>query len=326
VKSLFDLPHAEAKALVERGEPVYLPVNPVEYHGPHLSLLNDHFVSMGIVRDLHARLARDPSVEPLVAPELGIGVDPCPGRGTRATPFREALTLVREAVRALCELGARKIVFVTFHGAPLHGVVLDEGIEECRRHGARGVSPLALVMTRMLELDDPGRFAAAVAHVSDARTRDELMRRMPLDFHAGFLETSLALHYAPHTVSPIHRALAPCPEPTPDAGLLTLSRAMRRLGRHGWARELAFVAEGKGWYALRPFPGYTSAPALATAEAGAVFAAMLADETAPVVRDVLYEGAEPPRPILRWLRAVTLDGRVPVTEVRLDQIAAIAGS
>ena len=32
---LLDLPHAKAQALLASGAPVYLLVNPVEYHGPH---------------------------------------------------------------------------------------------------------------------------------------------------------------------------------------------------------------------------------------------------------------------------------------------------
>ncbi|MFN7132430.1 MAG: hypothetical protein ACK4N5_10120, partial [Myxococcales bacterium] len=59
---LLDLPQSEARRLIaahagESGRaPVYLTVNPVEYHGPHLSLHNDRLVSEGLVRALHARL------------------------------------------------------------------------------------------------------------------------------------------------------------------------------------------------------------------------------------------------------------------------------
>ena len=34
--NLLDLPHSRARSLLSRGAPVYLPVNPVEFHGPHL--------------------------------------------------------------------------------------------------------------------------------------------------------------------------------------------------------------------------------------------------------------------------------------------------
>ena len=35
---------------------MFVPVNPVEYHGPHLSLHNDAVITRGVARDLHAAL------------------------------------------------------------------------------------------------------------------------------------------------------------------------------------------------------------------------------------------------------------------------------
>src|SRR5437762_7047770 len=86
--SLLDVPHQEARRLVRSGAPVYLTINPVEYHGPHLSLHNDRLVSRGLVRELHARLAaRHPEWPLLFGSDLEIGVEPCPGIGSRHTPF-----------------------------------------------------------------------------------------------------------------------------------------------------------------------------------------------------------------------------------------------
>ena len=36
--------------LLATGAPVFLCVNPVEYHGPHLSLHNDRLISEGVAR------------------------------------------------------------------------------------------------------------------------------------------------------------------------------------------------------------------------------------------------------------------------------------
>ncbi len=321
VPNLASLPHDDARALLRGGATVYVPVNPVEYHGPHLSLHNDALVSRGLIDELAARL--QPGKPPLVVSDLEVGVEPCAGPGSRHTPYRQVSRLVREACRALCEMGATRIVLMTFHGSPLHGVALDDGIEECRRHGARAFAPLAVVMRHMLELDDPSPYAPAVKHVRDAQLREELLTRLPLDFHAGFFETSVALHYAPDSVSAIREQLPPCPEIVPDAGLLKAAAAARRLGRRTLARELGLAAAGKGWNALRPFPGYTSRPALATREAGAFFAQALVDALEPVARAVLHDGAEPPRPILAWLRALTLEGRIATTDVPVDAILRV---
>jgi creatinine amidohydrolase len=320
----FDLPHVEARELLGSGAPLYLPVNPVEYHGPHLSLRNDAHVSLGLARDLHARIF--PDVPLLVARDLELGVEPCPGPGTRAAPFTVVVTAVREAVRAAVELGARRIVLVTFHGAPMHAHALDEGISEAERLGARAAAPLTPVLAAMVELDDPSPLAPACAHIEDERVRREVLEGLQFDFHAGFFETSLALHYAPKTVSDLRKTLPPCPVPQPDPALATASRVASAMGRTELARELAFAAVGQAWNALRPFPGYTSRPDVASPEAGRFFSGTLLDLMVPVVRDALLEGRRQPEPLMRWLRAVTLDGRIPTSKVPLDQVLATSAT
>src|SRR5439155_19201935 len=93
--NLFDRSHEEASRLVGAGVPVYLTINPVEYHGPHLSLHNDKLVSRGLVRDLHRRLAaHHPEWPLLLGSDLEVGVEPCPGIGSRHTPYLAARDLV----------------------------------------------------------------------------------------------------------------------------------------------------------------------------------------------------------------------------------------
>src|SRR4051794_35284012 len=210
--SLLDLPHAKVRSLLASGAPVYLPVNPVEYHGPHLSLHNDALISQGILRDIHAGMQEKGADWPLlVASDLEIGVDPCPGPGTRATSYADACTLVVEACRRLHELGAQRVVLVTFHGSPLHSMALDAGAQWLTRHGVRALAPMNGLLRAMLDLriDD---YADAYASISDPEERATMMQGAAFDFHAGFFETSLALHYAPDSVDPLYTRLPPCPE------------------------------------------------------------------------------------------------------------------
>jgi creatinine amidohydrolase len=311
VVKLLDVPHAEARRLVATGAPVYLTVNPVEYHGPHLSLHNDLLVSMGQVRELHARLStRHPEWPLLVGADLEVGVEPCPGIGSRFTPFARARALVLEACRGLAELGARRVVLVTFHGAPLHNLALDAGVQLLEEHGVRAVAPFSLVLRELLTLSDAGRFAAAFAHVEDAEERAQMMRDLRFDFHAGFFETSIALYYAPESVGANYRELEPCPTPLPDARWQYAARIARAVGADGLAGELDFAAAGYGWYAIDPFPGYTGRPHRATVEAGQVFARAIIDLYEPLVEDVLAGRARSPRPIMEWARVASLGGRL----------------
>ena len=207
--SLFDRPHREARRLVATGAPVWLLVNPVEYHGPHLSMHTDRLISEGLSRDLHARLAARHGWEPLLAADLELGVEPAGGPGSRYTPFPQARRLVVEAMRALAELGAQRIVLMTFHGNPLHGLALQAGVEWARAHGVAALAPLHLILRDQLSFDPSGLTAAFAGLPAEVAAR--LLSALPYDFHAGFFETSLALHHAPSSVSSVHRDVPPSP-------------------------------------------------------------------------------------------------------------------
>ncbi|MCB9547660.1 MAG: creatininase family protein [Myxococcales bacterium] len=317
---LLDLPHAEARRLLATGAPVYLPVNPVEYHGPHLSLHNDRLVSHGLIDGLHPRVA--PEHPLLLADDLEIGVDPCCGPGTRYTALSVARRTVREACKGLAELGAKRVVLMTFHGSPLHNLALEAGVKLLQRRGVVALSPFNLVLQRMLTLRGE-EFAEAAASLPDAADRAAVTEGLPVDLHAGFFETSVALAVAPATVHPGYRALAPCPEVRPNGFFRVVSRIFGALGARDLARELSFISWGLGWYGQRPFPGYTGRPHLANAEAGAWFLNRMLDEATPVVRAALWEGAPGPAPILPWLAWLTLGGRVGGIRVPADRFITL---
>lgn len=309
--ALFDLPQHEARRLLQRGVPVWLCVNPVEYHGPHLSLHNDRVLSLGLVDAVGARLQALRDWPIVLADHLELGVDPCAGPGSRPLPFTLVRDVVVESCRALRELGAERVVLVTFHGAPLHNVALEAGVKWLRAHGVAAIAPFHLLLQEMLALTDAAPYADAFVPVADEVARARVTEQLPLDFHAGFFETSLSLAWAPHTVSPIHRDLPPCPAYAPDAALARAAAGARRLGRESLARELAYGANAIGWSALRPFPGYTSEPAIANVESGRIFARHLVDRFTPVIDDVLHGRAAPPEPIMPWVEWMTARGRWP---------------
>jgi creatinine amidohydrolase len=300
---LYDLPHAEARKLASSGQPIYLTVNPVEFHGPHLSLHNDRLVSLGLCRALHERIGG--GEEMIVAADLQLGVEPTPGLGTRKASHQVVREQVVRAARGLADLGATRVVIMTFHGAPLHNLAIESGCEALRARGVRALAPFHIVLKEMLLLDDVGEFEEALLPIADARERDLVRAGLKHDFHAGFFETSMALHFAPESVSPAYRELPPCPEVAPVAKILTASRLAKRLGRDLLARELEYAAWGFGWNRVRPFPGYTGRPAAATAASGAVFARRIVERYAAAARAVLDRGERAPQPIMAWADAVS---------------------
>jgi creatinine amidohydrolase len=309
---LLDLPHARVRALIDTGAPVYLSVDPVEYHGPHLSLHNDALVSAGLIRDVHERLRRGHPDWPLLsAGRIDAGVGPVPGPGTRPESFQTVATLVERACRAVAALGARRVVLMTFHGGPLHCVAIDRGVRLLERRGVRVAAPFPLLLREMLR-GDTSQLAEVYALVGDLDARRAMLRDASMDLHAGFGETSLALHYAPETVGDFER-VPPCPPFCPDRALARAAAAVRAAGARGRADELGMLAVGRSWLSLRPFPGYTGVPHLASREAGAAIARVIADRFAALVEDVLEGRSPSPRPPFAWLERVTLGGRVPLT-------------
>ncbi len=307
--NILELPHQRASELIRTGAPVYLGINPMEYHGPHLSLANDAVLSYGASRQLHQfvqDLERRESPF-LWAGEVGMGVDPVPGPGSQ--PF--SVAAVREAVvrtcRGLVSLGAKKLVLVTFHGAPLHNSALDQVVRLLEREGIRAYAPATTLFTLFLD-PDLQRFSPVYKTVLP-EALEELQERLLQDFHAGFLETSLALHFAPETVRD-HEQIPPCPRTAPEPALVRLASLARLGGRTQLAHELLFAAEATAWYRLKPFPGYTSMPAHANPEAGRILADLALTDCAAVARAVLEGELESPRPIMRWMHTLTLGGRL----------------
>ncbi|MBI2378632.1 MAG: creatininase family protein [Deltaproteobacteria bacterium] len=301
---LSELSHVEAREKLRGGLPAFVLVNPVEYHGPHLPLRTDAIISFGLMSDLAERLGG----APILGADLEVGVEPVPGPGTRSVSFETVCSLAADTVDALIDLGAKGLVLMTFHGSPLHSVALSDAVARARARGVPAIAPLNLLMTRLRDMmpSDLEGFREAVGRASDPRRAEALLSELPTDYHAGFFETSLVLHYSPSSVASFHSRLRPCPPIRPVPRLERWSR--RTTG--ALSRELKFAALGLGWYQLDPFPGYTGQPAMATASAGESFARALTDLFEAPTRKVLREGAEPPAPIMEWTRTLTLRGRI----------------
>lgn len=320
VVDLTELPLADVRSLLASDTPVWIFVNPVEFHGPHLSLHTDELIARGLASDIHARLSADRPF--LVGARLEMGADPTPGPGSRPFSFEAVRDAVVDVTETLADLGARKLVAMTFHGSPLHEHALEAGCVAFRRRGGRALNPMNLLLDLLVDVD-VSRFRPAVAHIPDAAEAERVLADLACDFHAGFMETSLALHYAPTSVSPRHRELPPCPPLPLDPVLARMERGARRMRRWRLADELLVAARAQGWGTLRPFPGYTSAPHLASRSAGAYFASQLVDLYAPSVRGVLDGSREAPAPVMPWILWATLGGRMEAAK-RID-LAHVSG-
>ncbi len=302
--------HRESRSLLATGAPAYLCVNPVEYHGPHLSLHNDTLIARALCQELHGALrAAHPGWPLLLAPDLALGAQTVPGPGSQDLPYPQLVRAVQDASRALYELGARRVVLMSFHGAPLHNLAVDSGLRLLRARGVQVLAPLPLLVAEITS-GDTSRLSPVLALIPDAGQRGMLDQALARDLHAGFLETSLSLHYVPETVDQGYDQLPPAPAVPPLRSLEALSRGCAGLGLGQLARDVSYIAHGVPWLRQRPHPGYTGCPHLARPEVGAMLARMIVERYAALAGEVFSGRGQSPRPAMAWMAPATLGGRL----------------
>ena len=308
---LTQLPHSEISGVLRFGAPVYLLVNPIEFHGPHLPLKNDHLLSLAVAREIHHNLCEKLKQDwPFVlAAPMHAGVGPVPGAGSVAVSYLALKKLVIETCRSLEKLGASRVVVMTFHGDPLHNLALDAAVRDLHRRGIQAIAPFNALMNELL-MYRPGQLARGFEPVVDPSVRHQLEVNMTGDLHAGFFETSLMLHFWPECVSPTYRDLLPCPAHQPSKVFSALSRIFLNLGFEKLAAELDLIAIGMAWLKLKECPGYTSSPHLANAASGKAFAEEVVRLFSEASELAFTEVGHSPEPILKWSTRVSLNGRV----------------
>jgi len=182
---------------------IYLPLGPLEWHGPHIPLgtdpLNAENASLGVCRKIGGIVwptqfwgtERERSPKQLQA--LGfaenqyvVGMDfPCNSLPSAYCPEEILALLLRENLRQIRSLGARLAVIINGHGAENHGQVLR-------------------------------RLATEFNHITDLRVHVRTaMPQRDIDEgsigHATDTETSLMMHLCPETVD--LKSLPPLPQP-----------------------------------------------------------------------------------------------------------------
>lgn len=306
---LLELPHADARRLTATGAPVYMAVDPLQYHGPHLPLNTGRLLSRALAARIHAQLVTTQLVSnqaawPLLfGADVEAGADPCPGPGTRYLPRATVRQLLEAACRALVDLGAKRVILLSSHTAPAHNLLLHEAVQSLRSRGVQAAAPLALVREALQA--DPRDLRLALQHLPDA-DQAEVVQALGRDFHAGLVETSLALHLVPQQVAPGYRSLPPCPPALPAMPLQMACLAASALGVRNFARDLATAGEAAGWRQIKPFPGYTGRPDRASREIGQLLEEQLTARSAALLREVFAGRREPPAPVLSWRTTASL--------------------
>lgn len=251
---LEELSWPQLEALDRAHTVIFVPVSPIEEHGPHLPLGTDMYTCRALAEALASQLeARHPAITVVLAPVMPLGSSTVPYLGSIGSPPRLVREVLTRIGRAFARDGFRYIVAISGHMGLSHLLALETAARKVsRRYGVQMIAPVASVWRSALR---DATLAEQCACLPEPIT-GKMLGLFLKGHHAGTLETSLMLHLHPELVQP----------------------GFQRLGRIRPDQ----LARWRGWTRER-WAGYVGAPALARADFGQVLLTTIATLGADLV-------------------------------------------
>ena len=294
---LEELTWPQLEALDRSHTVMFIPISPVEEHGPHLPLGTDMYTCLGFTEAIAARLEEQhPELTAVLVPITPLGSGTAPYLGSIGVPPRLIEDVLLRMGRAFARDGFRSIVIISGHLALSQLMAMERAARKIsKRYGIRMIALGTSVFRSALRSPELLHACAELSEPLPRKVLESLVRT----HHAGALETSLMLHLRPDLVQPEFRQLAPI-------GPLRLVRW------RGWTRE--------------HWPGYGGEPAQARADLGRLVLAEAADRGADLVARLVAGDALPPdvvAPLTRGASRITLGASLAVGIVGL--VSALVG-
>ena len=293
VLHLEELTWPQLEALDRARTVFFIPISPIEEHGPHLPLGTDMYTCRALTTALALQLEeRCPDVTAVLAPLTPIGSSTVPYLGSIGSPPRLVREVLMRMGRAFARDGFRYMVAVSGHMGLSHLLAMETAARQVsRRYGVQMIAPVASVWRSALRDAALVEQCAALPEPITGKTLDLLLK----GHHAGALETSLMLHLHPELVQPEFRRLRRI-------------RPAQLVRWRGWTRER--------------WAGYMGDPALARADFGQMFLTTIASLGADLVARMVRAAGPPSDEAFLLTREV---GRIALRGSLILGVISVAG-
>lgn len=271
--------------------------SPLEVHGPHLPIGQDWFEAAALANATAEALAAErPEWTILSLPPIPIAADCTPYVGS----VNFSPTLVRDvaynALLPFAEHGFARLAISSFHGGPRHIIALEDAADKItRKFDVTAASIFSVVVARMTE----GNvfYDAVMETIKDAPENNITLDQISQDWHAGFVETSLALHLWPELVGDGWQSLPACTKGMEfkDAKVRPsfMGEAKSKADPIGEIKKITTMVQNFGqtigYFKKHTYAGF---PAMASAEAGRLIFERLVREVKDIMSEFLDRGGE----------------------------------
>jgi creatinine amidohydrolase len=305
---LENITHTKLKRLDREHTLVMCAMSPIEVHGPHLPLGQDWFEARALAdHAVRALAAERPDWNFLFTPPIPISIECVPHLGSISYPVQVVRDVAYHTLRPFAKHGFARLAYSSFHGSPRHICALEDAADALsKEYKTAAISLFSAAVSRLLK---GNIFFEAVEDAGLKITQSQLSK----DTHAGFVETSLALHLWPELVEPGWEHLPPSTA-TPEDGEQKSSFLMGKKQStpldklRDTIERIQGIVDSATHFQSSTYSGY---PAIADAEMGRRMFERLVELTKDLMSEFLDTGAAMDGHSPLWkLRGIFLNGAV----------------
>jgi creatinine amidohydrolase len=191
---------------LDRGKTAFfIPISPLEGHGPHLPLGVDFFDALFFAENMaRITLEKHPEFDTIIAPGIPLGAQVYRLPGSIRIDSRTTYKIACNIGDSLASWGFRYIFILSGHGSPKHIVALESAcLKVSRKYRIEMHSLSGALAVRFLR----GEFVERISGLLSKPLSDDEKKLLKSDIHGGWWETSMMLLLRPELVNPVYKDL-----------------------------------------------------------------------------------------------------------------------